>query len=194
MSSLIYSKAQIGGIPLRCEECRAYVNPGTEFKPKYKFICNICGKEQNIPEGNDLHQKYKGGVDTFGKLVNHSDDLKYGTYDLVAPPTYNMRTIKDFKWILLLETTPHAIQTGVVAFILNSVINSLDYMPPQLKIGIISFDTSLHFYTLNKDATELQNVVMNDLKHPFVPLPPDKIFLSIAEHKEKVYIYIYIIV
>merc|ERR1719412_3122684 len=45
--------------------------------------------------------------------------------------------------------------------------------PTRVQIGIITFDTALHFYNLSANLSQPQMLVVSDLEDMFLPLPDD---------------------
>ena len=68
------------GIP-RCCDCRAYINPFvTFFDYGHKWSCNICGKDNDVPEW------YYAPLDASGKPVNVNEkpELVMGSVEAVV--------------------------------------------------------------------------------------------------------------
>jgi protein transport protein SEC24 len=67
--------------PIRCNRCRAYINPHCQFiKGGREFICNLCDMSNEVPE------QYYANLDMNGKRIDLDlrPELKYGTVDFVA--------------------------------------------------------------------------------------------------------------
>merc|ERR1711988_935592 len=55
----------------------------------------------------------------------------------------------------------------------------------RAQMGIITFDTSLHFYNLNPNLSQPQMLVVSDLEDLFLPLPDD-ILVPITESQSAI--------
>lgn len=67
--------------PLRCNRCRAYINPHVQFiKGGRYFVCNMCDMSNEVPE------EYYANLDMSGKRIDLDlrPELKFGTVDFVA--------------------------------------------------------------------------------------------------------------
>ena len=67
--------------PLRCNRCRAYINPHVQFiKGGRYFVCNMCEM------ANDVSEEYYANLDMSGKRIDLDlrSELKFGTVDFVA--------------------------------------------------------------------------------------------------------------
>lgn len=73
---------------VRCDECRAYVNPFTQFIDNgNRFRCNLCGGVNKTPNS------YIASLDADGHRidVNERAELCCGTYDIKAGTDYMAR-------------------------------------------------------------------------------------------------------
>lgn len=77
--------------PLRCNRCRAYVNPHVQFiKGGRYYVCNLCDMSNEVPD------EYYANLDMSGKRIDFDlrPELKYGTVDFVAT---KVKTSKNFR-------------------------------------------------------------------------------------------------
>ncbi len=76
------SVADLGELgPVRCNRCRAYINPHCQFiKGGRAFVCNLCEMTNEVPE------EYYANLDMNGKRIDLDlrPELRYGTVDFVA--------------------------------------------------------------------------------------------------------------
>jgi protein transport protein SEC24 len=76
-----------------------------------------------------------------------------------------------------------AVQSGMLHVIAKTIHDNLEKIPnidERTKIGIITFDSTIHFYNLNVNVfltqasmLEPQMLVLPDLNETFIPLPYD---------------------
>lgn len=67
--------------PLRCNRCRAYINPHVQFIKGGRFyVCNLCDMS------NEVSEEYYANLDMSGKRIDLDlrPELKFGTVDFVA--------------------------------------------------------------------------------------------------------------
>lgn len=55
---------------------------------------------------------------------------------------------------------------------------------PRTQIGIITYDSSIHFYNLSPKLKQPQMIVISDLDNLFLPIPDD-ILVNVHESKEQ---------
>ncbi|KAH3687191.1 hypothetical protein WICPIJ_001821 [Wickerhamomyces pijperi] len=151
--------------PIRCQRCRAFVNPHFVFDHAQKFKCNMC----KFPN-NRVPYDYNAPIDP--QTNTRADkylrpELHRGVYDILVPSEYNVGGKQEnsaMHLVYLLDITAGA---GVLNTVIDAVKESLDYLQPETKIAIITFDSKLQFYNLNKTRTEVH--VVSDLEDPFIP-------------------------
>jgi protein transport protein SEC24 len=78
--------------------------------------------------------------------------------------------------VFVIDVSYSAIQSGMVATAARTILDSLDRLPnneSRTRIGLITVDSSLHFYNLNANLTEPQMLVVSDLEDIYLPQPTD---------------------
>ena len=68
----------------------------------------------------------------------------------------------------------------------RTILESLGNIPNRdgrAKVGFIGVDSSLHFFSITKGATEPSMLVIGDLEDPFLPQPQD-LLVNIAECRD----------
>ncbi|KAJ3205727.1 COPII coat Sec23p-Sfb3p heterodimer component [Clydaea vesicula] len=141
--------------PIRCSRCQGYINPFCMFiKGGRVFVCNLCQMENTVPN------EYMCNLDLSGRRqdINQRPELQYGTVDWVA--TENGMLVKAVEAILeLLYGEPN-----------QGTPLSGKGLPPGTKIGIFTFDRSVHFYNLKAGLEQPQMMIVPDINEIFVPL------------------------
>merc|ERR1719460_2686179 len=56
---------------------------------------------------------------------------------------------------------------------------------PRLQIGVVTYDTSLHFYNLNPNLSQPQMLVVSDLDDIFIPLP-EGVLVNLSDSQESI--------
>lgn len=148
----------------RCTSCRAYLNPSVHWEDCGRlWVCNFCGCRHPMTS-NGLQD-----LDQFIRPMPSSGTVEYIVRDdpLVHPPTCTAL-------IFVIEVSQSAVASGflnVVAASIKHIIESGElHDGPQRRIGVITFDSSVHFYDLNPKLRQPQMHVMPDLEEPFQPL------------------------
>lgn len=159
-----FCNIETGSGPLRCQRCRAFVNPHFTFDHTQRFKCNIC----KFPN-NRVPYDYQAPIDpqTNGRADKYlRPELHRGVYDILVPLNYNIdeKPSAPLHLVYLIDLTAG---TGVLNTVVDSITESLDYLDPSTRIAIITFDSKLQFYNLNKFRTEVH--VVSDLEDPFIP-------------------------
>ena len=75
--------------------------------------------------------------------------------EYIAPTEYMVRPPQPLVYMILIDVSYTAIQCGMVATAATTILESLDRIPNdegRTKIGIITVDSSIHFYNLNVSA------------------------------------------
>ncbi|CAG8554291.1 7755_t:CDS:10 [Diversispora eburnea] len=144
----------------RCRRCRTYINPFVTFaEGGQKWRCNMCF------------------------LLN--EELNHAVVEFVAPTEYMVRPPQPPVYLFVIDVSFPAVQSGAVATAAKTILESLDRIPNEenrTKIGFITFDSSLHFYSLNSNASEPQMLVVSDLDDVFLP-QPDDLLVNLSESR-----------
>lgn len=171
----------IGGSIIRCKSCRTYINPFVIWEANgRRWTCNLCGFSQGTPES------YAAPLDETGKRSDRYDrpELCRGAVEYIAPGEYMVRPPQPPVFMFVIDVSYTAIITGfldaTVASIKEAIQSGRIPGGQRLQMGIITFDTSLHFYNLNSNLSQPQMLVVSDLEDVFLPLPDD-ILVHVSE-------------
>ncbi|CAK0832601.1 unnamed protein product, partial [Prorocentrum cordatum] len=162
------------GTIVRCKSCRTYVNPFVHWEANgRRWTCNLCGFSQLTPD------QYFASLDETGKRTDRYQrpELSRGAIEYIAPGEYMVRPPQPPVFMFVIDVSYTAVVTGmldtVVASIKEAILSGNLPGGSRTQIGIITFDTSLHFYNLNANLSQPQMLVVSDLEDIFVPLPDD---------------------
>ncbi|KAG0056264.1 COPII subunit [Gryganskiella cystojenkinii] len=103
-------------------------------------------------------------------------ELNHAVVEYIAPTEYMVRPPQPLVYMILIDVSYPAIQCGMVATAATTILESLDRIPNdegRTKIGIITVDSSIHFYNLNTTSGEPQMLVVSDLEEAYLPQPED---------------------
>jgi protein transport protein SEC24 len=175
--------------PVRCERCRAYINPFMVFiDGGKKYICNLCKCENVVPTD------YYCNLDADGRRcdVMNRPELCYGTVDMVAPKEYCTRNPEPLSILFLIDVSITSIQSGVAMTAIKAIksyISSQDGRNSPEQIAIMTFDRYIHYYTFYMPQTDDASLfsksakmhIISDLDDIFAPIPSRSLFLSLSK-------------
>ncbi|XP_065058870.1 protein transport protein Sec24C-like [Rhopilema esculentum] len=162
--------------PVRCNRCKAYMNPFMQFiDGGRRFVCNICSHSSEVPQEYFCHLDHQGRrVDVYERA-----ELCFGSYEFVATTDY----CKDEKFpsppafIFMIDVSYQSIQCGMVKRLTKELHTILDNLPKEtgmeeslIKVGFVTYSSSLHFYNVKDNLAQPQMMVVSDINDVFVPL------------------------
>ncbi|KAI5294085.1 COPII coat Sec23p-Sfb3p heterodimer component, partial [Ascosphaera acerosa] len=188
--------------PPRCRRCRAYVNPFMTFRAAgAKFVCNMC----TFP--NDVPPDYFAALDHAGVRIDRMQrpELMMGTVEYLVPKEYWTKEPTGLRWLFVIDCTQEAVTRGFLEACCDGILAALyggdkdgddteddattqprneqrRPLPPNAKVGIITFDKLVHFHNLSARLEQAQMIVMPDIEEPFLPLS-DGMFVDPYESK-----------
>ena len=162
--------SNVGSI-VRCRRCRTYINPFVQWEASgRRWMCNLCGFS------NETLNTYFGPLDASGRRADRYEhpELCNGSVDYIAPGEYMVRPPQPPAFLFLIEVTAGAVNSGMLDAVSNSIreLISEKLLPggDRCMVGIMTFDTSIHFYNLNSSLKNPQMIVVNDFEEMFVPI------------------------
>lgn len=169
---------------VRCRRCRTYVNPFMQFADGgRRYRCNLCGLLNDVPV------EYFCSLDEHGKRRDQVErpELTNGTVEFVAPQEYMVRPPMPPVYFFMLDVSASAKCSGAVRSFVGAIKASLDKLTEdgRARIGIMTFDETLHFYDLSGKKSTPQMFVVSDLEEPFLPVPDD-LLVNLADAREQV--------
>ncbi|KAK9718103.1 COPII coat Sec23p-Sfb3p heterodimer component [Basidiobolus ranarum] len=156
--------------PIRCSRCQGYINPFVTFTDGgRRFICNLCRFENEVPD------TYFCNLDMNGRRldIDVRPELKYGTVEFVATKEYCNRPPVPASFIFAIDVSWNAIQSGMInsaAQAIRDTFYSGKGISNGVRVGIITYDRSVHFYNLSSNLEQAQMMVVPDVHDMFVPL------------------------
>jgi hypothetical protein len=113
----------------------------------------------NQYQKNTFHQSnlLENATTTIGnfelsKLVlnlNSRPELSKGVVDFVASQEYIERPPVPLHYLFAIDVSYTSVSSGLLQLIINSIRRVLHDFPENSRIGIMTFDTTVHFYNLN---------------------------------------------
>ncbi|VDP99993.1 unnamed protein product [Trichobilharzia regenti] len=150
--------------PVRCIRCKAYMNPFMNFiDGGRRFQCPLCNGL------TEVSAEYFAHLDHTGRRIDILATAEYcKNSQLPLPPAV----------IFLIDVSQSSIRSGVVQLFCSKFVERiLPVLPNPLRVGFVTYDHRLHFYTP-------QMHIVADIEDVFVPavegflLPPDPNIIS----------------
>ncbi|VAI14790.1 unnamed protein product [Triticum turgidum subsp. durum] len=168
--------------PIRCSRCKAYINPFMRFVDQGKiFICNLCGFS------NDTPREYLCNLGPDGRRRDADDrpELCRGTVEFIATKEFLVREPMPAVYFFLVDVSMNAIQTGATAAACSAISQSLSDLPegPRTMVGIATFDSTIHFYSLKRAQQQPLMLIVPDIQDVYTPLQMDLI-LPVSECRD----------
>ena len=173
----------VAGI-IRCRQCRTYVNPYVKFTDGgRRWKCNVCGTFNEVPV------EYFCTTDASGvrRDINERPELNCGSVEYLAPEEYMVRPPMPPTFVFAFDVSYPAIASGLLATAIESVKACLDSLPgaERTQVGILTYDSNVHFYNMRADQTSPQMLVIPDAQHPYLPQPED-LLVNLQECRHQV--------
>jgi len=150
-----------------------------------RWTCNSCGHSQLTPD------PYFASLDESGKRMDRFQrpELCKGAVDYIAPGEYMVRPPQPPVFLFVIDVSYTAVVTGMLDCVVATIKEAIQQnkLPggQRAQMGIITFDTALHFYNLNSNLSQPQMLVVSDLEDLFLPLPDD-ILVPISESESAI--------
>uniref|UniRef100_UPI00358F882D protein transport protein Sec24A-like isoform X2 n=1 Tax=Myxine glutinosa TaxID=7769 RepID=UPI00358F882D len=165
---------------VRCRLCRTYINPFITFLQSQKWKCNLCYQINDVPDDfvfNPVTHVYGNPLDR--------PEIQYSTIEFIAPAEYMVRPPQPAVYLFLFDVSFHAVATGYLSVVCQNIIENLNSLPgdSRTRVGIMTYDGSLHFYNLQEGLTRPQMLVVTDTEDVFVPCP-EGLLPNFQESKE----------
>lgn len=134
--------------PTRCSRCKGYLNPWCRFIDAGKrFVCNLCDFENVVPEDQYCP------IDMNGRRMDteHHPELMFGSVEFDVPKDYwNDIEPKPLHYLFAIDVSRNAVQSGMLTIFCQTIKQLLenDGFPEGMKVGIVTFDSSVQFYNL----------------------------------------------
>nr|XP_054774147.1 protein transport protein Sec24C-like [Lytechinus pictus] len=162
--------------PVRCNRCKAYMCSFMTFvEGGRRFQCAFCGGLTEVPP------EFFQPLDHMGKRVDMYDrpELSLGTYEFLATTDYckNNTQPNPPAYIFMIDVTYQSMKTGMVNLLCQRLKTLLDDLPKEhgakesnIRVGFVTYDTTLHFYNVNSALAQPQMLVVSDINDVFMPL------------------------
>ncbi|OEH78605.1 transport protein [Cyclospora cayetanensis] len=175
-----------GGAVVRCKRCRTYINPFVVWESSgRRWICNLCGVSNETP------QFYCRATDEKGRREDRFErpELCMGSIEIIAPSDYMIRPPQPPAFLFLIDVSLPSVASGLVESACQGIADAIrkDRLPGDSRtmVGIVTYDSSAHFYALKTQQTRPQVFVVPQVDDMFLPLSED-LLVPLLECKEAV--------
>ncbi|XP_056630676.1 protein transport protein Sec24C isoform X2 [Diorhabda sublineata] len=176
--------------PVRCIRCKAYMCPYMQFVDSgRRFQCLFCMATTDVPTEYFQHLDQSGlRMDRFER-----PELILGTYEFVATSDYcrNNTLPKPPAFIFVIDVSYNNVKSGMLALLCSQMKDILQNLPvdqgqekSNMKVGFITYSSSVHFYNIKGTLAAPQMMVVGDVQDMFMPLLDG--FLCTPEESEAV--------
>lgn len=183
-----------GENPPRCSRCRGYVNPHVQWTDGgNKWTCNLCAMVNTTPPN------YYSSLDGVGLRLDRKQrpELTHGTVDFLVGKDFSIRQTQEPLYVYAVDISQRAVASGLTMAALTAIRNSIGLLkgescscfnisqksnkfalaydvgvPDRIKVGILTFDRTIHFYQVkDESASDPVRVMIADSDDPFSALP-----------------------
>ena len=175
-------------IPRCCSpSCRAYINPFNQWiEGGDKWICNMC-KYKNTTQNYYFESTDKSGE---RKDKGTRPEISTGSYEFIANSSYIDKKKKTKKpvYLIVLDVSLAAVHNGFLSSAVESIKSAIDEIyeyEEEIKIGIITYDVSIHFYCLHNKLSEPQMYSISS-KDIFLPIPAEYLLVDLFKCKDNI--------
>ncbi|XP_010082814.1 PREDICTED: protein transport protein Sec24A, partial [Pterocles gutturalis] len=165
---------------VRCRSCRTYINPFVSFLDQRRWKCNLCYRVNDVPE----EFMYNPVTRVYGE-PHKRPEVQNATIEFMAPSEYMLRPPQPPVYLFVFDVSHNAVETGYLNTVCQTLLDNLDLLPgnTRTKIGFITFDSTIHFYSLQEGLSQPQMLIVSDIEDVFIPMP-ENLLVNLNENKE----------
>ena len=175
----------------RNEKCKAFMNPFVKFKNGgEKWECNFCkstNKTSDYLFDSSDNNNSNSKIDYDKKI-----ELNNGSYEFILNKSYwkNNRVPNSPNYYFLIDISYKAIESGfsqcVLETIKDCILNNYfyNYDTFNIKVCIMTYDTSIHFYSVNNKSNQFVMFCVNE-DDIFIPTNKENLLISLKDNKNK---------
>ncbi|XP_023565801.1 protein transport protein Sec24B isoform X2 [Octodon degus] len=165
---------------VRCRSCRTYINPFVSFIDQRRWKCNLCYRVNDVPE----EFMYNPLTRSYGE-PHKRPEVQNSTVEFIASSDYMLRPPQPAVYLFVLDVSHNAVEAGYLTVLCQSLLENLDKLPgdSRTRIGFMTFDSTIHFYSLQEGLSQPQMLIVSDIDDVFLPTP-DGLLVNLYESKE----------
>ncbi|KAM8848153.1 protein transport protein Sec24B [Synchiropus picturatus] len=167
---------------VRCRSCRTYINPFVTFLDQRRWKCNLCYRVNDVPD----EFMYNPVTRSYGE-PHKRPEVQNATVEFIASSDYMLRPPQPAVYLFVLDVSHNAVEAGYLRYFCESLMENLDRLPgdSRMKVGFLTFDSTIHFYNLQEGLSQPQMLVVSDIDDVFIP-SHDSLMVNLKESKELV--------
>ena len=111
----------------------------------------MCNVSNEVPPEYDWDRTTNTQIDRWSR-----PELNRSVVEFVAPTEYMVRPPQPPVYVFLLDVSPAAVQSGMLATATRTILENLSRIPNtdgRTKVAVIGFDAALYFFSLGAPAT-----------------------------------------
>lgn len=114
-------------------------------------------------------------------------ELTHASIEIAAPAEYMVRQPMPPVFAFLIDISSSAMQSGMVAVAAQTIRENLSKLPggPRTMVAFMTFDSTVHFYGLDPNASSPQMYCMPDLEDVFLPAP-NHLLVNLEQSRDQV--------
>ncbi|KAL1139045.1 hypothetical protein AAG570_009106 [Ranatra chinensis] len=162
---------------VRCRACRTYINPFVYFIDTKHWKCNLCFRVNDLPG----EFEYDPLTKTYGD-PSRRPEIKSATIEFIAPSEYMVRPPQPAAYVFVIDISRLGAEAGYLKIFCETLLSQLDALPGDSRtaVAFITFDSSVHFYSLADIQSQPHQMVVVDIDDMFVPCP-DNLLVNLSE-------------
>lgn len=169
------------GLIVRCNICRAYINPYVRIPDRNSWQCNLCLRYNELPPQFIYDYDRRQYYELENKIELNSESVEY-----VAGVEYMVRPPQPATYMFVFDCSRLAVDIGYIPIMASAISETLDDMPGDARatIGFIAFDTNVHYFSFV--GTKVIHHVCPDLTTITTPCASDGILVNMSSKREMI--------
>jgi protein transport protein SEC24 len=102
--------------------------------------------------------------------IDQRPELLYGSVDWIATPEYCSRPPMPVSYLFCIDVGATSIANGMLNHLVKCAKDVISYLAVGTRVGIMTFDSSVHFYNLTAGLEQAQMMIVSDVEEVFCPL------------------------
>lgn len=166
---------------VRCNFCRAYINPYVQIGERRTWQCNLCNRLNELP----LEFLYDTMSQQYYELGGKSE-LTNETVEYIASSEYMVRAPQSASYIFVFDCSKAATELGYIPIMATAIADLLDQIPGDARatIGFIAYDSYVHYFSFN--GTQVVHHVCPDISTVVTPCSFDGILANMNSKREMI--------
>lgn len=167
--------------PVRCNICRAYINPYVRIGEQRSWQCNLCNRINELPPTFIYDYNSQQYYDLGSKMELTSETVEY-----IAGVEYMVRPPQPACYMFIFDCSRSATELGYIPIMATAIADLLDQMPGDARasIGFIAFDSCIHYFSFG--GSQVVHHVSTDVASDMVPCSTDGILANLDNKREMI--------